>query len=252
MGLFDKFKKNNETGGDADVMNAFIETYKPGEKLCIFKEISFDDLYINCLYSSVAHALYVLNNPFFDYTQSWDGSNYCFHYGHSRGTITFVHDQKLFVGAARDESSTRRKLYPNFKAINIFSKATAEHRAVAQKDTLEYLYDEENGVTQPMATVGFWSCDNKIYVSDTIEDFLNNGGEYINIISNSFEDLRAYWKAQYDFSEDLHQLANYIFDCFYSIKPIYLNEIKSLDKSCIGYDECVISLKEINADLIRF
>jgi len=33
MGLLDKLKKNNETGGDADVMNAFIEAYKPGENL---------------------------------------------------------------------------------------------------------------------------------------------------------------------------------------------------------------------------
>ena len=40
--------------------------------------ITCDELYDNCIYSSIAHAVANLKNPFFSYEQSWDGINYSF------------------------------------------------------------------------------------------------------------------------------------------------------------------------------
>ena len=42
--------------------------------------VNCEQLYNNCIYSSVAHAIFVLKAPLFNYTQSWDGINYNFNY----------------------------------------------------------------------------------------------------------------------------------------------------------------------------
>ena len=47
--------------------------------------VNCEQLYNNCIYSSVAHAIFVLKAPLFNYTQSWDGINYNFNYGTTKG-----------------------------------------------------------------------------------------------------------------------------------------------------------------------
>lgn len=85
--------------------------------------IDFETLYYNCIYSSIAHAISNLKDPFFSYTQSWDGNNYCFHDGSERGTISFDLSEHILSGAAREETSMRIKWYPNYKAISLYEGA---------------------------------------------------------------------------------------------------------------------------------
>ena len=85
--------------------------------------VNCEQLYNNCIYSSVAHAIFVLKAPLFNYTQSWDGINYNFNYGTTRGTITFDLSGQTVTGAARDDTSIRRKWYPVYKAISLFDQA---------------------------------------------------------------------------------------------------------------------------------
>lgn len=157
--------------------------------------VDFSQLYENCVYSSIAHAIFVLREPFFSAEQSWDGINYCFNdFEGTRGTISFDLAAGIMAGAARDDKSERVNRYPRFKAIELFANAPENVKALAQRETLEYLYDEVNGSTQPTATIAFWSTGGEIVINEDIEEFRKNGGEYLFSISVSHNELRDYWR----------------------------------------------------------
>ncbi len=209
-------------------------------------KIEFDKLYTNCVYSSIAHAIFILKEPFFSYTQSWDGDNYSFNYGSTRGTISFYQSIKVVVGAARDERSIRRRLYPEYNAITMFNGSSDDINKLALQDPLEYLYDEVDGVTKPMATIGFWLENDIISSNDDVNLFKDNGGEYLFIISQSFDGLVRYWNEQYDFNDEEHEIADYIYKCWLSKSKIKHKEVKKvIQKKCVGFRECLESLKEI-------
>lgn len=212
--------------------------------------ISFDELYNNCIYSSIAHAILVLKDPFFAYVQSWDGYNYCFHYGHTRGTISFYEDRQIAVGAARDECSIRRKWYPYFDAIDFFDCASDNIRSCAGTDALEYLYDEEEDIIKPMASVGFWLKNGSIYSKDNIVEFKENGGEYIYIIASNTLGLKKYWKEEYWLDNSEMEIIDYIFYCVRNKLPITNKNVnKVINCQYEGYNECLESLKEIGVNV---
>lgn len=226
--------------------------------------IDFNKLYDNCVYSSIAHAIFVLKEPFFSYTQSWDGMNYSFNYGTTRGTISFDLVERIMAGAARDDKSKRRNRYPQFKAIELFNNAPENVKSLAQREALEYLYDEVDGSTQTTATIAFWSVGGEIVIDEDIEAFRKNGGEYLFIISVGHDELRNYWQEQYDLSEEELSAVDLIYERFMARKAIKLDEVpvirqKSADTSSKrhglfkkrqkeisnGYEECLKSLGEL-------
>lgn len=220
------------------------------EKDNILIAISFDDLYKNCIYSSIAHAVFVLKEPYFSYTQSWDEYNYSFNYGSTRGTLSFYFDQHIVVGAARNEQSIRRNLYPNFDASELFEKASDFVRLMAVKDPLEYLYDEIDEVVKPVASIGFWLEESDLHTQDEAKEFIDNGGEYIFVISKRFSELKSFWTDEYQLSQSELDLVDYIYSCFISHASIKAKDVKKIiNKKCIGYNECIDSLKEINIDI---
>jgi len=213
-------------------------------------QVRYEELYNNCIYSAIAHAISILKEPFFAYTQSWDGYNYSFHYGSTRGTISFYDNQKLAVGAARDETSTRRKLYPQYNAITLFHEASTTIQEKALQDPLEYLYDEENGITKPMASVGFWLEDNCIFSSDALEDFSNHGGEFVFILAKERAELVAYWKEEYALTAEELSAVDDIFQCWKSNEKLVLKQFKHvIKKKAPGFEECIKSLKELELEI---
>lgn len=226
--------------------------------------IDFAQLYDNCVYSSIAHAIFVLKEPFFSAEQSWDCMNYSFLYGSTRGTISFDLSGKILAGAARDDTSRRRSRYPQFKAIELFANASENVKRLAEKETLEYLYDEVNSSTQPTATIAFWSVGGEIVIDEDIEEFKANGGEYLFIISVGHDELRDYWQEQYDLSVEELSAVDLIYERFKARKEIRLDEVpvikhkranapakrlglfKKLKKeNPNGYEECLTSLGEL-------
>lgn len=207
--------------------------------------IDFEELYYNCIYSSIAHAISNLKDPFFSYTQSWDGNNYCFHDGSERGTISFDLSEHILSGAAREETSPRIKWYPNYKAISLYEGAPTKIRLLAQNETLEYLYDEVDGIVQPMATVAFWNDGNEIYTNDDNQLFVANGGEYIVNIAVSHAELKEYWKKEYDLKHEELAAIDYIFNCLKDNKKIKKEDVSIINKNCDGYHECLESLSEL-------
>lgn len=211
--------------------------------------IDFSKLYDNCVYSSIAHAIYVLKEPFFSYTQSWDGMNYSFNYGTTRGTISFDLVERIMAGAARDDKSKRINRYPQFKAIELFKNAPENVKRLAEKETLEYLYDEVNSSTQPTATIAFWSVGGEIVIDEDIEEFKANGGEYLFIISVGHDGLRGYWQEQYDLSMEELSAVDLIYERFKARKEIRLDEVPVIKHKRVnapdGYEECLTSLGEL-------
>ncbi len=226
--------------------------------------IDFNNLYENCVYSSIAHAIYVLKEPFFSAEQSWDGMSYSFLYGSTRGTISFDLAERIMAGAARDDKSKRRNLYPQFKAIELFANAPENIKKLAEKEALEYLYDEVDGSTQPTATIAFWSVGGEIVIDEDIEEFKKNGGEYLFIISVGHDELRDYWQEQYDLSEEELSAVDLIFERFTARKTVKLDEVSFIKQkradapskrrglfkhrqkeSLNGYEECLESLGEL-------
>jgi len=213
-------------------------------------EVSFDTLFQNCIYSSIAHAVFVLDAPFFDYLQSWDGLNCSFIFHNTRGTISFYPEDQIVVGAARNEGSKRRSLYPNYDANELFSEAPEIVQEKARVDALEYLYDEAEGIVKPMATLGFWIENSIVYSKDDSEEFLNNGGEFFLIVSRSLMDVKDFCLEEYAFSDLEIDLVDYIYECYTEQKPMDNRRVASLvNESCSGYKQCVESLAEIGISL---
>lgn len=213
-------------------------------------ELSFDTLFYNCVYSSIAHALFVLDAPFFDYMQSWDGLNHSYNFHNTRGTISFYPEKQVAVGAARDEESKRRNLYPNYDANKLFSEASEFIQGKARVDTLEYLYDEAEGVVKPMATLGFWLESDAVYSVDGIEEFSNNGGEYFLIVSKNLAEVRAFWLEEYGLGDLETDMVDYIFECYTEGRKIDSKRVSSvINKSCKGYKQCLESLMEIGVSI---
>lgn len=63
-------------------------------------QMTFNELYERCIYSSIAHAVANLRFPFFSYEQSWDGDNFSFK-PDSEGTISFDFEKNYCRGDNR-------------------------------------------------------------------------------------------------------------------------------------------------------
>lgn len=208
--------------------------------------IDLSQIYDNCVYSSIAHAIFILREPFFAAGQSWDGMNYCFNdFCGTRGTISFDPDEGIMAGAACGDESERVRKYPGFKAIQLFENAPDNIKQLARKEALEYLYDEWDGVTQPMATVAFWSVDGEIVIDEDIDSFRQNGGEYLLTIAVSYDELCFYWREEYDFSDEEVSAVEYIYKCFANHEHVKLEQVPIINQDCAGYEDCITALEEI-------
>lgn len=210
------------------------------------KMVDLAQLYNNCVYSSIAHAIFTLREPFFSAGQSWDGMNYNFNdFSGTRGTISFDPNGEIMAGAARDDNSGRINQYPSFKAIQLFENAPDNVRQLAQKEALEYLYDKRDGVTQPMATVAFWSVGGDIVIDEDIDSFKKNGGSYLLTIAGSFDKLCSYWREEYNLGDEESSTVEYIYKCFTNHKPVELKQVPIINQEREGYEDCIESLEEI-------
>ena len=208
--------------------------------------VDLAQLYDNCVYSSIAHAVFILKEPFFSAGQSWDGMNYCFNdFSGTRGTISFDPDGGIMAGAARDDNSERVRKYPSFKAIQLYENAPDNVRQLAQKEALEYLYDKRDGVTQPMATVAFWSVGGDIVIDEIIDSFKKNGGSYLLTIAVSYDELCSFWREEYNLSDEEVSAVELIYKHFANHEPVKLEQIPIINQDREGYEDCITALEEI-------
>ena len=209
-------------------------------------KMTFNELYERCIYSSTAHAVANLRFPFFSYEQSWDGNNFSFKPG-SEGTISFDFDTKIIAGALKEFESPRFRQYPEFQAVELFSDAPESVRRLADKDALQYMFEEIDGVVLPVATTAFWLDSEGLSIfDDSIDEFWENGGEFIRYLLGPFGELKEYLKDYSDLSTEETALIEYLFDM--KMKGNLLitkKDLSGVDKKSEGYDEFMESLAEL-------
>ena len=209
-------------------------------------KMTFNELYERCIYSSTAHAVANLRFPIFSYEQSWDGNNFSFKPG-SEGTISFDFDTKIIAGALKEFESPRFRQYPEFQAVELFSDAPESVRRLADKDALQYMFEEIDGVVLPVATTAFWLDSEGLSIfDDSIDEFWENGGEFIRYLLGPFGELKEYLKDYSDLSTEETALIEYLFDM--KMKGNLLitkKDLSGVDKKSEGYDEFMESLSEL-------
>ena len=209
-------------------------------------QMTFNELYERCIYSSIAHAVANLRFPFFSYEQSWDGDNFSFK-PDSEGTISFDFEKRIIAGAIIDNESPRLAQYLKHQAIELFSEAPDNIKQLADMEALQYLLFEIEGIVLPVATTAFWLDSEGLFIfDDSIDEFWKNGGEFIRYLLGPFGELKEYLKDYSDLSTEETDLIEHLFDM--KMKGNLLitkKDLSGVDKKSEGYDEFMESLAEL-------
>lgn len=216
---------------------------------------SFWDLYDNCVFAFIEHAVANLRFPEFSYEQSWDGITYCYHFNTLGGTITFDFQNCIVAGAARYDLSNRRLLYENpaFQASDFYNEASPAVKVLAQNEALQYLYDNIDGRTVIIITSAFWGENDEVYAYEGNEDFVKHGGEYIlEVLCKDRDKLKERMQEYHGFnSNEEMATVEYIYSCFKNEKLIIpQKEVPLISKRREGYKECLESLNEIGIRIV--
>ena len=149
-----------------------------------------------CMLASIAHAIFVANNPDFAYEHSWDGNNYSTNDGQgSRGTVTFGQD--FFVGGFRNEEFS----VETTEAKELFSQAPKRVQKIAEEDTFQYLLDEVGGSALPIVTTVLWGNDDQVFSSHPYDDMIEQGAHLLEIQASEYETGVKYWEEYYELTE---------------------------------------------------
>lgn len=207
-----------------------------------------EDVYKGCLLASIAHAIMVSHYPDLSSEQSWDGMNYNVQDSMGiRGTITF--GSTYCTAAFRDDKSERvLGKNKNILANEYFKGAPLDIRHMAERETLQYLLENESGTVTPLISTGFWG-GNVIYSIDTKRDFMENGGGIIETQLKRIEEGVEEWKNYYGMTPKQYELFNDIFNRIitYGIEKVFLsanditriecNDAENLEESKISFEE---------------
>ena len=136
------------------------------------------------------------------------------------------------------ESST--EIHPLRKQQNeLFSDAPDRIRQLAEREALQYLLFEIDGVVIPAVTTAFWLDSEGLFIfDDSIDEFEQNGGEFICRLLGPFDELEEYLREYSDFSPEEAELAKHLYHM--KIKKnmqITERDISGADKKSEGYAE---------------
>lgn len=198
-----------------------------------------------CIFASIAHAIFVANNPDFAYEHSWDGNNYSTNDGQgSRGTVTF--GQKFFVGGFRNEEFS----VETTEAKELFNQAPQRVQKIAEQDTFQYLLDEVDGAALPIVTTVLWGSDNQVFSSHPYDDMIEQGAHLLEIQASEYENGVDYWEEYYELREQQLTLLKKLYDLKLAnpARTITLSveDIQALDAIDIeGMEESKLSFSEM-------
>ena len=109
------------------------------------------------------------------------------------------------------------------------------------------MLEEIEGVVLPAATTAFWLDSEGLFIfDDSIDEFWENGGEFIRYLLGPFEELKEYLKEYSDLSEEETALAEHLFLMKMNGNlQITKKDISGVDKKSEGYNEFTESLSEL-------
>lgn len=200
-------------------------------------------LYEGCLLAAIAHAVTVGEYPELNYEHSWDGINYSMNDSQGcRGTISF--DEHWIVAAFRDENV----LNECKDASEFFKGAESGIKKLAEKETLQYLLADVNGVAKPVITTAFWGSWDTLYSCQSLDDFISNGGHILSNQLREFPSGLKKWDECYEFHDGQMELITSLYENKRNRNMCdEMHLTKEEKKRLYGeVDECVQSLRELN------
>lgn len=207
-------------------------------------EISINpkQLYEGCIQAAITHAVAVGMYPELNYEHSWDGINYCMNDSQGcRATITFHNEYIIAVFQDIDNVDW------NTEPLAFFDGAPEEIIEIAEREALQYVLDDVDGVAKPVITAAFWGTWDKLNSVQSLDDIVKNGGHIIRFQLLPYNDAMNEWCDYYDLDSNQILLIQKLFDTKISSngREIILNndEIKVLYGDL---EECLISLGELN------
>lgn len=206
------------------------------------------NIWQGCILASIAHAIFVANNPDFAYEHSWDDDHYSTNDGQGcRGTVTFGQD--IFMAGFRNEEFVEETI----EASDLLIEASEKVKQMAINDTFHYLLDDVDGVVIPVVTTILWGDDSRVFSSHPYEEMMERGGSLLEIQASVYKIGLEYWEEYYELTES--QLA--LLEKLYHLKikkssqaiTLSHEDIQVLDTSNMeGIEESKISFSEIGID----
>lgn len=207
--------------------------------------ITYDDLFRNCLLSSIAHSIMTNEYPMLSYEQSWDGKNYSIVDDMYRCTISF--ENSYCLGAIRNDESKSI----SGDSINklITNEYCDDEISGLLNNTLTYMLDNCSNIVSPVVTSIFLCKQSFLVISSSYNENIQKDINAIAILMQPTDKCIEHWKWYYNMSEEalvlLKQIFNYKVEHFFSPMKLTTKQKESIPGRYIC-DECVESFRELN------
>lgn len=170
-------------------------------------------LWRGAILATIAHTISVTRNPTLAYELSWEGPNYSRQDSQgTRGTITFADDR--LVGVFRDDASPRApwNAGSRYSLAAMLAGMPDELVQLAQREALQYVLDEYDGVTEPIITAALWSDGDAITAAEPWADVVAHGAHLVRIEAMETEAAMSEWQTEYEWSEAQTALLRRLFE----------------------------------------
>ncbi len=174
--------------------------------------ISRQQLWRGAVLSTIAHAIWIAQDPILAYEQSWDGRNYNIQDSQGAlGTITFA--ELGVIGAFFDAHSPRSPFRSNktYTTAPFFEGMPTALWEIAQAETLQYLLQEYQGSDVPLITAAFWSEGENLASTEPWSEVFDNGAHLVRIQLLEPEDAIADLQSNYELSPQQVNLLRSLF-----------------------------------------
>ncbi len=160
----------------------------------------------------LAMAAHIAVSPRFEYIvydKNWKNNTLAYQdFENTDGAINFS-DPNAFVGLFRNPNSKRVLAYPD-KSIFDFFTADGNNKVindVSQFMLIEFpskkrLFHREEKIVVPTITTSCWSVGNEVFSLDSVDDFLIQGGNYIQFLSSDPDNLINILRDDYEMTDD--------------------------------------------------
>lgn len=147
----------------------------------------------------LAMAAHIAVSPRFEYIvydKNWKNNTLAYQdFENTDGAINFS-DPNAFVGLFRNPNSKRVLAYPD-KSIFDFFTPDGNNKVindVSQFMLIEFpakkrLFHKEDKIVVPTITTSCWSVGNEVFSLDPLDDFLSQGGNYLQFLSCNSDNL---------------------------------------------------------------
>lgn len=174
---------------------------------------SQEQLRRGALLGTLAHAIWVSENPLMAAMQSWDGPNYLLNdMSGTLGTITFAEND--IIGAFFDSKSSRNPLASgaSYSTDRYLKGMPDDLMLLARNDTMEYMLQEYQGENVPVITAALWSKGDELVAIEPWKNVSDNGGHILRIQLMDDAAALVTWCDEYGLSGEQADLLHALYE----------------------------------------